>query len=192
MPVEPAVPVAAPAAIISANPVQPQPQPQRRPGPESPLSTSFPLQSASELGPATPLSARPQASNPPLHGGRVRIPIRLEDTGPVGGGSSSPHPSTMRPPAGPSAVGGKVTAGAFGKSRIPSGGASNSPAPAQAPAPVAETLTPPAPAPAPLPDSPKPKPAAAAGSVPPKKGPQTFQEMGFHSQKMDEKECVIM
>jgi len=26
----------------------------------------------------------------------------------------------------------------------------------------------------------------------PSKGPATFQEMGFHSQKLDEKDCIIM
>ncbi|CAE7153142.1 unnamed protein product [Rhizoctonia solani] len=55
-------------------------------------------------------------------------------------------------------------------------------------APVSAPVAPAPVAPAPAPPSPTAAPAKQSG----KKGPQTFAEMGFHSQRVDEKECVIM
>ncbi|QRW04880.1 chitin synthase regulatory factor [Ceratobasidium sp. AG-Ba] len=56
------------------------------------------------------------------------------------------------------------------------------------PAPAPQSPTPATAAPAP---APAPTPTAASGKHP-KKGPQTFAEMGFHSQPVEDKDCVIM
>ncbi|CAE6517113.1 unnamed protein product [Rhizoctonia solani] len=61
--------------------------------------------------------------------------------------------------------------------------------PPPAPVPAAPASAPAAPAPAPpSPTVPAPAPSKSSG----KKGPQTFAEMGFHSQPQEDKDCVIM
>jgi TPR repeat protein len=45
---------------------------------------------------------------------------------------------------------------------------------------------------APLPSTNAPAPNVVVYPAQPSKGPATFQEMGYHSQKLDEKDCIIM
>ncbi|ELU36196.1 hypothetical protein AG1IA_09774 [Rhizoctonia solani AG-1 IA] len=65
------------------------------------------------------------------------------------------------------------------------------PASTPAPASAAPASAPAAPAPAPALAPPSPT-TPAATKLSGKKGPQSFAEMGFHSQPVEDKDCVIM
>ncbi|KAH7090920.1 hypothetical protein BKA62DRAFT_724621 [Auriculariales sp. MPI-PUGE-AT-0066] len=188
-----------PAAVASTSPLQPK----RRPGAGG-SPTMMNIQPATELGPATTSGSRPSPHTQPLHGGRVRIPIRLDDPGVVppaandysdDDGEHVLSTTQIHLPSAASRIGGgRVTAGAFGSTRPGTGTplreeiVKPAPGPSIAPIPVPGASNAP---PVIVPTTP-PKKNAAAAAAPPKKGPQSFAEMGYHPQKMDEKECLIM
>ncbi|EJD44310.1 hypothetical protein AURDEDRAFT_185086 [Auricularia subglabra TFB-10046 SS5] len=142
------VPSSSGAAIHS----MPAPAPGRRP---LPAGAQMPQQQRYSLSDAGPVKME---SAPPAHGGRVRVPIRLDDPSP---GPGPAHAPADVPP-------------------VPAVPAHVRPAsPARQPS-VAK------------PQQQQRPPASGSGAAPPKKGPATFQEMGFQSQKLDDRDCVIM
>lgn len=169
----PGTPTQGPGASVA--PLQPQRRPQKE-HTAPPQQQRFSLSDPGAGVAGSPMAIAAQAAaahpSPPAHaqqGGRVRVPIRLDDpapaSSPVSPHAQSPHAqsplaqnSTLAPTtAGPGP--GKITP-------------TSSPRPGNA-----KVQRPSAPAQQP---------------PPPKKGPATFQEMGFQSQKLDERECVIM
>ena len=64
--------------------------------------------------------------------------------------------------------------------------------PVLAPVPAPVSVPAPAPTPASAPVTPTPATPSSASGRPPKKGPQTFAEMGFQPAPVEDKDCVIM
>ncbi|KAG8743604.1 hypothetical protein FRC10_011667 [Ceratobasidium sp. 414] len=172
------VPAPAPAPARAPAPAA-TPEPQRRPG-------QMALPGAGRMG-----------TSPP----RNTSPLRPGATSP----QRKPATSPQRPAAGTGAGAGAGAGRGAGRpfphqqryTLMDEGFKNGPPPPAQtppqqAPAPAPQAPAPQAPAPASAP-SPAPAPAPApTANKHPKKGPQSFAEMGFHSQPTEEKDCVIM
>lgn len=98
-----------------------------------------------------------------------------------------PHPANTLPPSQPA----QQFAGAIRYSLVdPGGGSATGPRPPSQP----QTMPPGRPG---MPRNQSRPPAGSpvheeSPNPPPSRGPQTFEEMGFRSQKLEEKECVIM
>ncbi|KZV97618.1 HCP-like protein [Exidia glandulosa HHB12029] len=190
------------AKIESVAPLQPQrrPQQQHPQQPQQRYSLSDPG-AAAALGPSSMTivhqhAAATSSTSSPVpqqqhHGGRVRVPIRLDD----------PAPQAVRVPSPVSAVQGPqhIQQQQPGPVQPTLAGATAGPGPGKikldtpGPSPLSPLNRPGAGTNSP---KPSPRPGQNSGSAsaggPPKKGPATFQEMGFQSQKLDERECVIM
>lgn len=101
--------------------------------------------------------------------------------GPIPGGYPSPRIPNQRPPSQPQ-LGTPGPPGQYGRSRPARGGSGSGFPPPGAPQGQQGRMRTPSP---PEPSQPPARPA-------PGKGPATFQEMGFQSSKLEEKDCVIM
>ncbi|KAG9086637.1 hypothetical protein FRC06_002996 [Ceratobasidium sp. 370] len=163
---------------------------------------------SSAPAPATTPEPQRRPGQMALPGGRIGTsPPR--NTSPLRPGATSPQRKPATSPQRPASGAGAGAGAGRGAGRplpqyqrytLTDEGFKNGPAsprvqtpPQQAPAPTPQAPAPQAHAPQASAPAPAPAPAAApAASKPPKKGPQTFAEMGFHSQPAEEKDCVIM
>ncbi|KAG8713848.1 hypothetical protein FRC09_018256 [Ceratobasidium sp. 395] len=170
------------AARTSAESARPAPAPTPAPAP----------------APAEPQRRPGQMALPGGRFGGTTPPRNSSPLRPGAGAGSAPASPPRKPAASPQ----RPAAGAgrpFPNQQrytLTDEGFKNPPASPQVQTPPPQNTPPPppkqqAPAPAPAP-APVPAAAPAAGAKPPKKGPQSFAEMGFHSQPAEDKDCVIM